>query len=140
MIYRLLADLVLLTHFLFVVVVIAGLPLIIIGGIRGWQWIRSTLLRLLHLGGIIIVVAQAWAGVVCPLTDLEMWLRIQGGSATYEGSFIEYWLQSLLYWNLPSWVFVLGYTTFALLVLATWIWFPPHSGRKGKDLPADGDR
>ncbi len=43
MIYRLLADLVLLTHFLFVVVVIAGLPLIIIGGIRGWHWVRSPL-------------------------------------------------------------------------------------------------
>jgi hypothetical protein len=124
-IYALLADLVLLVHLLFVVAVIAGLPLIIIGGARGWRWVRSPVLRVLHLGGILIVAAQAWAGVVCPLTHLEMWLRHQGGLATYDESFIEYWLQNLLYWNLPAWVFVLAYTTFALLVIATWVLFPP---------------
>ncbi len=132
MIYALLADLVLLVHFLFVVAVIAGLPLILIGGARGWRWVRSPVLRVLHLVGILIVAAQAWAGMVCPLTHLEMWLRHQGGLTTYDEGFIEYWLQSLLYWNLPAWVFVLAYTTFALLVIAAWVLFPPVRRRVEK--------
>ena len=132
MIYPLLADLVLLVLVLFVIAVIVGLPLIVIGGVRGWRWIRSPTLRLLHLVGILIVAAQAWAGLVCPLTNLEMWLRRQGGLTGYEGSFIEYWLQRLLYWDLPPWLFVLAYTAFALLVLASWIYFPPLRRHKGK--------
>jgi hypothetical protein len=128
-IYPLLANLVLLAHALFVIAVVAGLPLIIVGGARGWRWIRSPVLRWLHLGGIVIVSAQAWAGLVCPLTKLEMWLRRQGGLTGYEGGFIEYWLQKWLYWDLPSWVFVLAYTAFALLVLGAWLVFPPHRQR-----------
>jgi hypothetical protein len=128
--YPLLANLVLLIHFIFVVAVISGVPLIMLGGVRGWRWIRLRGLRLVHLAGIAIVAAQSWAGVICPLTNLEMWLRKQGGLAAYDGGFIEYWLQSLLYWNLPPWVFVLAYTAFALLVLLTWVLVPPGPWRR----------
>ena len=128
--YPLLATLVLLTHFIFVVAVISGVPLIIVGGVRGWRWVRWRGLRIVHLLGVAVVAAQAWAGVVCPLTSLEMWLRKQGGLAAYDGAFIEHWLQSLLYWDLPPWVFVLAYTAFALLVLLTWVLVPPRPSHR----------
>lgn len=126
MTYSWLADLVLLTHVSFVLFVILTVPLILAGGVLEWEWVRKPRLRILHLVAIAIVTLQSWAGVICPLTTLEMWLRKQEGLATYTGSFIEHWLQKLLYWNLPSWVFVAAYTSFALLIIATWFLVPPR--------------
>ena len=72
-----------------------------------------------------VVVAQAWLGAVCPLTSLEMWLRANARAATYRGSFIEHWLQRILYYEAPDWAFALVYTLFGLLVAVTWWRFPP---------------
>ena len=63
------------------------------------------------------MVLQSWLGVLCPLTTLEAWLRQQAGSETYQESFIQYWLQEILFYQAPLWVFAVAYTTFALLVL-----------------------
>ena len=45
----LLADLVLLLHGLIVAFVVAGLVLFIIGGMRGWFWVRNPWVRGVHL-------------------------------------------------------------------------------------------
>ncbi|AMO23901.1 DUF2784 domain-containing protein [Ramlibacter solisilvae] len=123
--YQLLADAVLSLHVAIVVFVVAGLLLIVLGNMRGWRWVNALWFRLLHLATIVIVAAQAWLGVVCPLTTLEMWLRARAQAPTYSGSFIEHWLQALLYWQAPDWVFALAYTVFALAVALTWWRFPP---------------
>lgn len=133
--YRILADLVLAVHVLFVAFVILGLIAVIIGSFMKWQWVRNLWFRLAHLLGIEIVVAQAWAGIICPLTTLEMWLRRLGGDPGYQGSFIQYWLQRLLYYDAPEWVFIAAYSTFGLLVVLTWLFCPPRfSSRKQKTL------
>jgi Na+/H+-translocating membrane pyrophosphatase len=75
------------------------------------------------------VVAEAWLGATCPLTRLEMWLRTQSRAATYSSSFIEHWLQRLLYFEAPAWVFALAYSLFGLLVLVLWFRFPPSVRR-----------
>ena len=72
-----------------------------------------------------MVVAQAWFGVICPLTTLEMSLRAQAGDVAYEGTFISHWLQQLLYYQAPPWVFVVCYTLFSGLVAGTWFGFRP---------------
>jgi hypothetical protein len=54
-----------------------------------------------------------------------MWLREKAGEETYSGSFIEHWLQRLLYYDAPPWVFIAAYTAFGLVVLSTWWFFPP---------------
>jgi len=87
--------------------------------------VRHFWLRVAHLAGVCIVAAQAWAGVVCPLTTLEMRFRELGQQSTYAAGFIEYWLQTLLYWNLPAWVFIAAYSVFAVLVVAAWYVVPP---------------
>ena len=118
------ADLGLGLHWFFVLFVIAGLVLIVAGGFRGWQWGRERTFRYAHLAAIAVVVLQSWLGMICPLPTLEMWLRRQGGDAPYAGTFISYWMQVLLYYQAPAWVFAAVYTAFGLCVVATWYWVP----------------
>jgi polyferredoxin len=135
--YRLLADLVLGVHVAFVAFVVCGLVAIVYGGFRGVRWTRGRRFRILHLLAIGVVAAQAWAGLICPLTTLEMALRARAGEAVYRGSFIAHWLERLLYFDAPAWVFVLVYTAFGALVAGTWWWFPPQP-RRPPQAPAAG--
>lgn len=128
--YRWLADVVLTLHVAIVAFVVGGLLLVIVGNRRGWRWVNARWFRLAHLATIAVVVAEAWLGVACPLTRLEMWLRAKAGATTYSGSFIEHWLQRLLYHDAPPWAFVLGYSLFALLVVLAWRRFPPSGPRR----------
>ncbi|MGF2686156.1 DUF2784 domain-containing protein [Marinobacter sp. DUT-3] len=128
--YQILADTVLTIHAVIVLFVVGGLVLIIAGNLRGWVWVNNLWFRLTHVIAIAIVVLQAWLGVLCPLTTLEVWLRSQAGEAGYSGSFVQYWLQELLYYQAPAWVFILAYTLFGLLVVLTWWYCPPRFRRK----------
>ncbi len=128
--HRLLADAVLLVHLAIVLFVVGGLMLVVVGNWRRWRWVNALWLRLLHLAAIAVVVAQAWLGMVCPLTTLEMWLRASARQGTYAGSFVEYWLQRLLYFEAPDWVFTLAYTAFGLATAAVWWLFPPDLRRR----------
>jgi hypothetical protein len=119
--WQILADAVLCSHVALMAFVVLGLPLVIVGNLRRWRWVNSPWLRLAHLATILVVAGEAWAGVVCPLTTLEMWLRAQAHAATYDGSFVEHWLQALLFWQAPAWVFTAAYSLFGLSVLATWL-------------------
>ncbi|PTY37081.1 hypothetical protein BGP77_07315 [Saccharospirillum sp. MSK14-1] len=115
-----LANGVLMLHVFFVVFVVFGLVLIYLGYFLHWRWVYHRWLRIAHLAAIAIVVLQSWLGVVCPLTILEMKLRASAGLETYSGSFIQHWLQTLLYYSAPDWVFVLVYSVFGSLVLLSW--------------------
>jgi Protein of Unknown function (DUF2784) len=123
--YQLLADAVLLLHFAVVAFVVGGLVLIVAGNLRRWGWVNRWWFRLCHLSAIAFVVAQAWLGQTCPLTTLENWLRTQARQASYSRSFIEHWIQAVLFYQAPPWVFTLAYSVFGLLVVATWLRFPP---------------
>ena len=123
--YLALADFVLTVHVLFVLFVVFGLILIVTGGFLGWSWVKNSWFRGLHLLGIGVVIAQAWLGIVCPLTTLEMWFRRRAGEQGYEGSFIQYWLHRFLYYEAPDWVFALVYSLFGLLVFLAMFKFPP---------------
>lgn len=127
--YRMLADAVLALHFGFVAFVVAGLLLILLGGARGWRWVHDPYFRIAHIAAIAIVVAQAWLGVLCPLTTLEMWLRGRAGDASYAGSFIAHWIERLLYYDAPAWVFTVAYTAFAFAVVTAWFAVPPRRQR-----------
>jgi hypothetical protein len=125
--YQLLADAVLLLHLGIVVFVVGGLVLVVAGNtLARWPWVNSLWFRIAHLVAIGIVMAQAWLGQVCPLTTLESWLRVRAGSAAYSKGFVETWVQRVIFYEAPTWVFTLVYTVFGLLVLASWWWFPPR--------------
>lgn len=128
--YLLLADAVLVVHVAIALFVVSGPVVIVVGNLRGWQWMNGLWFRLAHLAAIAVIVAQAWLGALCPLTTIEMWLREQAGAATYSGSFIGYWLQRLLYYDAPAWAFTLVYSVFGVVVAATWWLFPPRRRRR----------
>lgn len=128
--YLLAADALLLVHFLFVLFVVAGLLLVLIGGALSWRWVRNARFRLAHLAAIAVVVLQSWFGMICPLTTWEMTLRSKAGAATYAGTFVSHWLETLLYYEAPAWVFAAAYTAFALLVVLAWVWVKPDRFRR----------
>jgi hypothetical protein len=129
--YLVFANAVLVLHVAIVLFVVGGLLLILVGNLRRprWDWVNAWWFRLAHLVAIAIVVAETWFGITCPLTTLEAALRVRAGAPVYGGEgFIEHWLQRLLYYDAPAWVFTLIYTLFALLVVLAWWRFPPRRG------------
>ena len=67
---------------------------------------------------------------ICPLTTVEMALRARAGDATYTGSFIAHWLESLLYYQAPAWVFAACYTAFGAIVFGSWFWVRPRKSKE----------
>lgn len=85
--FRIAADAVLVAHLAFVAFVVLGGLLVLRW--RGVAW--------LHLPAAAWGALIEFAGLPCPLTPLEKWLRVRGGEAGYEGGFIEHYVTSLLY-------------------------------------------
>jgi len=85
--HRLLADAVLLLHFVFLAFAVAGALLVA-------RWPR---LAWLHLPALAWGAYVVLAGEVCPLTPLENSLRHAGGGSGYEESFIEHYVLALIY-------------------------------------------
>ena len=112
----LLADIVLVAHFAFVLFVVGGLLAVWIGAAAGWRWVRHFWFRVAHLAAIAFVAAESLAGMWCPLTVWEAQLR---GSET-EKSFMAEWVHRLLYYDLPEPVFTAAYLVFGAAVAATW--------------------
>ncbi len=120
------ADMILLLHVLFVAFVVIGLVLIFVGKFRVWSWIRNPWFRIIHLAAITVVVVQSWLGLICPLTTIEMALRSRAGDTVYSGSFISHWLENILYYQIPPWIFAVSYMAFAAVVVASWFWIRPR--------------
>ncbi len=87
MIYRALADLVLVVHLVFVLFVV-------LGGVLVLKWTR---VAWLHVPAAVWGVLIEYSGWICPLTPLENSLRERGGGAGYSGGFIEHYIQPVLY-------------------------------------------
>lgn len=126
----LLADMVLVMHALFVAFVVFGFVLIVAGGLRQWAWTRNFLFRVLHFLAIGCVAAEAWLGRLCPLTEWESGLRMSAGAAGYPGTFVQYWLHRLIFYDFAPLVFTAAYVVFAVLVLFAWVWWPPALPRR----------
>lgn len=87
MLHRVLADVVLLLHLLFVAFAVAGGLLAL-----RWRWMPRVHLPVLAWAGTV-----EFTGWICPLTPLENRLRRAGGEAGYAGGFVEHYLLPLLY-------------------------------------------
>ena len=118
--YSLLADTLLVIHFAFVVFVVFGFILILVGLLARWPWVHNRKFRITHLAAIGIVVLQAWFGQLCPLTLWENELRRRAGQSGYTETFVEHWLHEILFYQAEPWIFTTIYTCFGVLVVLVW--------------------
>ena len=87
MFYSLLADLVILIHFLFIIFVVLGGLMVI-----RWSWIKYLHIPAAIYGALIEI--ERW---VCPLTPLEVRFKMKAGESIYQGGFIEHYILPLIY-------------------------------------------
>ena len=115
MVYRVLADLVVMMHLAFVLFAVLGGFLVI-------KWKRYAWI---HLPIVVWAALIEFAGWVCPLTPLENWLRERGGEIVYRSGFVEHYILPLLY---PTVLTRRLQITLGLLVLIInvviygWVW------------------
>lgn len=87
MAYRVLAEIVLVLHFGFVIfVVFGGLPVM-----------RRRRIAWLHLPAVIWGILVEFFQWACPLTTIENRLRELGGEAGYATGFIDHYISAMLY-------------------------------------------
>jgi hypothetical protein len=87
MLYRAAADAVLIAHF-------AVVLFVALGGLLVLRWPK---LARLHLPALAWAAFVEFSGWICPLTPLEVAMRIGAGEAGYSGDFIEHYVGAVLY-------------------------------------------
>jgi uncharacterized protein DUF2784 len=85
--YRVAADFVLLSHFVFVVFAVFGAALVFFRPVFAW----------VHVPVVIWSSMVNLASWTCPLTPLEKALRTRAGQSGYKGGFVEHYVGSVVY-------------------------------------------
>ena len=126
-VYGVAANITAFIHFLYVLFVVIGQIVIVIGIIKHFDFVKNFYFRMLHLIAIGIVAVQEMVGVRCPLTILEDHLNTLAGLHVEEDlTFIGRLLYSVTYYAFPDWAFTLMYVGFGVIVLITMLAFPPR--------------
>lgn len=111
MIYRLLADLSVLFHFLWILFIVFGIIFAL----------KRSRLAWFHLGGLLFSLFLNIVGWYCPLTYLENYLRMScGEGGTYGSSFITHYLDPIIYPDLPEMIIRIGEILFVFLNLVVY--------------------
>lgn len=122
MIYRVLTDLLVTLHFVFVIFVLFG----------GLLLPQRPRVAWLHLPAVLwaaLVEINAW---ICPLTPWEQQLRHAAGQKGYEGGFVEHYVLPILYppGLTPRIQWVLGAVVIVVNVLI-YAWVVYHWRKRG---------
>jgi hypothetical protein len=115
-----LGQAVLAAHLVVIAFNVFGLVAIPLGAWRGWAWVRIRWWRALHAGSLALVALQATLGRACFLT---IWQGDLGGGRA--DPLIMRWVNGVIYWPLPMWVFTAAYLAVFAYVLALWLWVRP---------------
>lgn len=123
MVYRLLADLAVLIHFLWIL-------FLIFGAIWGR---RHPAIRVLHLAGLAYAFVLHLFSLVCPLTHVEVYFRaLADPRGAYSGSFIIHYVNRLIYIALPP-IYLLALTVaLCIFNLLVYVWGHPVASKKTK--------
>lgn len=120
-----LATAILVVHLAIVAFNLGGMVLVPIGSWAGWRFVQGFWWRLAHLGSLAAVALQAILGQACFLTLWQAELEARAGAGE-PPSLIATWINGLLYWPLPLWVFAVAYVAIFLYTLLLWRWVPPR--------------
>ncbi len=111
MLYKVLADAVVLVHFLWIV-------FLFLGGIWGR---KSRIVKIFHLSGLAFALIIQIFDWLCPLTHLEVWLRAKHNpDLTYAGSFIIYYVEKIIYIEISRYIVLI--VTLLLGAFNVWIY------------------
>lgn len=124
---RELASLILAVHVGVILFNVFGLVAIPVGAWRRWGFAHGPWWRLLHVGALGVVAAQALAGRACFLTIWQSELLSRSGTQPL----IARWVDHLIYWPLPLWVFTVLYVMVLVYTLAL-LWLVPLRWRVRK--------
>lgn len=129
--YALLADMVVVFHFLYVLFAVGGEAIILVGALSRRTFVRNVPFRVSHLVSVVIVMFEAVIGMICPITELEYSLRRLAGQRVEEDiTFVGRLIRLLVYYDFPHWVFMVLYAGFGIVVTLTYILLPPQRGKK----------
>ena len=111
MLYKILADIVVLIHFLWIFFLFFG----------AFWGIKNKGVKIFHLSGLAFAFIIQIFDWYCPLTHLEVWLRSQHFTTlTYVGSFIIHYVEKIIYVEISR--FVVLMFTILLCGLNAWLY------------------
>lgn len=97
--YRILADLLVFVHFLWILFLFFG----------AFWGIRHKTVRLFHLLGLALAFYIQVFDQYCPLTHLEFYFRSRQNPITnYSGSFIIYYMEKIVYLQIPQFLILIA--------------------------------
>jgi hypothetical protein len=115
--YKILADIVVIIHFLWILFLIFG----------AFPGVRNKAVKIFHISGLFFAFVIQKFGWYCPLTHLEVWLRAKHDpSLAYAGSFIIHYLEGLIYIEIPAQLIF----SLTLLLIGFNAWFYLRRGVK----------
>lgn len=129
----LLADVILVLHFCIALFLTFGLPVIWLGGLLGWRFVRNARFRYCHAGLMGVVVLESLIGVFCPLTTWEAALRRAAGGSEQQQSFVAYWVGRALYRDYDELYFTITYVAFFLAIVVTFFLVPVDRKRAKRE-------
>lgn len=125
MLYRILADIIVVMHFAWILFMLVGFVLTVSGFWRKGFFDRWRF-RILHLCGIAYVSVLAMMGKYCPLTMWENTLRAKyEPNLTYSGSFIIHYVEKLVYPDINPLIIQIPTTFIAVFTVLLFIFKPP---------------
>ncbi|CAN2041212.1 DUF2784 domain-containing protein [Candidatus Magnetomoraceae bacterium gMMP-15] len=124
--YGIAADLIMIIHFIFAAFVVLSVPIIWIGFFLKKKFVYNPIFRLSHLLAMGIIIMQALFGVICPLTEWEMDLRLKaGGGNVYFESFMQHWIHKILFFEASDRIFQWIYGIFFILIVLSMVIIKP---------------
>jgi len=137
----LIADFLAAIHFGWVIFIVFGLFVIILGGILRWRFVRNFWFRVIHLVMILIVVFEEIFEIPCPLTIWEYELRAASGQLYFtDMPFVPRLIHRLIFFDFPPIVFTVAYFLFGIAVLVSWVFVQPVLPWKKERKPKSSEQ
>lgn len=126
MLYKILADIIVAIHFVWILFMLIGF-ILTVRGFFNQAFFDRWLFRTLHLFGIAYVSLLAIMGRYCPLTLWENILRASyDPGLTYPGSFMIHYFQKLVYPDVNPLIIRIPTTFIAIFTVLVFIIKPPE--------------
>jgi len=111
MLFKILADIVVLIHFVWILFLFLG----------GFWGVRNKAVKIFHISGLFFALLIQIFDWYCPLTHLEVWLRSKHSpTITYTGSFIIHYVEKIVYIEISRYL-ILIFTVF-LVGINSWLY------------------